>query len=280
MKKINFVIAAFNEENRISEVVSSIMAFADQVVIMDPGITDQTIERAREIFPVKVCKVSYDMFDIVSRLNSAFSLLQKNTKSEWVFYLNCSERFTDALGDRLIDLINARDDLVGVDVYRQSYSLGVKTHSQRLFYVVKHLFKRKNNYRLFRISAWDSAASRMHCEFPIVEAKRSQATWLLPIKDRVLRHFRDGNLVDFEKKHSAYSDKDAIERIGRGERPSLLKMILNPLMIMLAFSPTLLGDRRAFIVAAYHAFYKFQVQAKMYMLIFEGQSDSVKKGGS
>ena len=46
MIKINFIIPAYNEEDRIKDVIFSIKNFSDQIILLDPGSSDKTIEYA------------------------------------------------------------------------------------------------------------------------------------------------------------------------------------------------------------------------------------------
>lgn len=266
MKKINFLISAFNEENRIREVISSIKKFADQIVILDPGSTDNTLNYALEEYPIKSCLVTQNFFDVVSRYRAGFSVIREFTDNDWVIVLNCSEKFTDELGNELLRLINNNKELSGVQIYRQSYTFNVRTHNQKLLYFFRGLFKLKNSFRLFRFSDWDESGAMMHSECPVKKKKLGDTTWLLPLEKFSLKHFRAGTLNSFENKHQTYSDYEAKEMYARGIRTNLLKMLLKPLAIAIYFLPTIIYDRKAFIVSIYHAFYKFQVESKLYLL--------------
>lgn len=266
MKKINFIIAALNEESRIADVIISIKDFADQIVIMDSGSTDDTVEIAKKLYPVKVCSVTSDFFDIAGRFSVVFPELVKSSSSDWVMYLNCSEYFNKNIGAVLIEKINSDNRLCAIDMYRQSFTFGVPTHTQKFLYVFRHLFSLKNNYRLFKMHAFDSKASRMHTDFPIRKIPDEKSTFLMPFGNCFLRHERAGELRDFDIKHSIYSENEATERYERGIKPNLFRMLIMPLIIILYFLPSLFTNRKAFIVAMYHAFHRFQVESKLYML--------------
>jgi glycosyltransferase involved in cell wall biosynthesis len=266
VKKINFLISAFNEEDRIKDVILSIKDFADQIIILDPGSTDNTLKYALEEYPIKSCLVTQNFFDIVNRYSAGFKIIKEFTDNDWVFVLNCSEIFTDDLGGELLRLINSDQDLSGVQMYRQSFTFNVKTHSNKILYFFRGIFRLKNSFRLFKFSDWDATAATMHSECPVKKEKLRDTTWLLPLEKLSLRHIRSGTLKSFEDKHQIYSDYEAREMFERGIRTNLLKMVLKPLAIAIYFSPSIVYDRKAFIVSIYHAFYKFQVESKLYML--------------
>jgi glycosyltransferase involved in cell wall biosynthesis len=266
MIKINFIIAAYNEEDRIEDVIHSIKNFSDQIILLDPGSSDKTIEYAKKSYPVQVCPVEQDMFNIESRMGSALKIIKNHSKSEWIFMMNCGERFTDELGVKLLSLINSDLSICGVSVYRQSYTFGVKTHNTKIFYVFRNLFKTSNNYRLLKYSAWDVGRSHMHAEFPILLDYLSKTTWLRPLDRLSLRHYRLGELGDFEIKHALYSTNEADELRIKKRKASVWSMCTKPLLVFLYFFPYVFVSRKAFIVGMYHAFYKFQVEAKLYIM--------------
>jgi hypothetical protein len=266
MKKINFIIAAFNEEIRITDVILSIKDFADQIVIMDPGSTDNTIINAKKIYPVIVCPVTNDFFDIAGRFSKVFPELIKKSSSEWVMYLNCSEYFNEQIGVALLKKINSDSKLCAIDMYRQSFTFGVPTHTQKILYIFRHLFSIKNNFRLFKIHAFDAGNSRMHTDFPIIKMPFEKTTFLMPFGKLFLSHRRAGELKDFDLKHSIYSDYEAMQKYNKGIKPNIFRMILIPIIIVLYFMPSLIVSRKSFIVAIYHAFHRFQVESKLYML--------------
>ncbi|HIE73332.1 MAG TPA: glycosyltransferase [Flavobacteriales bacterium] len=266
MIKINFIIAAYNEEDRIEGVINSIKKFADQIVILDPGSSDRTVEFATKSYPIQVCLVEKDMFNIESRISSALKIIKSHSTSEWIFMMNCGEKFTDELGVKLLSVINSELDLYGVSIYRQSYTFGIKTHNQKLFYIFRSFFKTNNNYRLLKYSAWDIEKSRMHAEFPIASDYLSSTIWLRPFDNLSLKHYRFGSLSDFEKKHSLYSTNEANDLYMKGRKTNVLRMCIKPLLVFIYFSPSIFVSRKAFIVGMYHVFYKFQVEAKLYMM--------------
>jgi len=265
MTKINFIIAAYNEEDRIKGVIDSIHEFSDKIIVLDPGSSDKTVEFAKSYPKVCICPVGKDMFDINGRINSALRIIKERSSSEWIFMMNCGERFTKTLGKELVRLINLSPDLCGVSVYRQSYTFDVKTHNQKAFYILQSFFKTKNNYRLIKYPAWDVEKSRMHSEFPVLLNCLNKTIWLKPLDALSLKHYRLGNLDDFEKKHSQYSTNEANEFLMQGRKSSVFRMCVKPLVVFLYFFPSILTSRKAFVVGMYHAFYKFQVEAKLYL---------------
>ena len=59
MNKISATILAYNEEKRISACLASLRGVADEIIVVDSGSTDRTVE----ICKAEGCKVSTRKFD-------------------------------------------------------------------------------------------------------------------------------------------------------------------------------------------------------------------------
>jgi len=266
-KKINFVVTAFNEESRIISVLNSIQPFASKIIVLDAGSTDNTVSIIHSHSSDVIVKLVENPYNFKSRINSAREFISDD--NDWVMVISCSEFLPSSLGFLLLDKINSSKKLVGVDFYRQSYTFGVPTHSKKFHYLIT-MFCRTKNYRLFRLSFWNSTHSRMHVESPVNLPSSRTVLSLLPKKQFSLIHTRSGSLNDIESKHSLYSSREAIEMLSNTKKPSLLKGLFVFLIVFLYFLPTIFYNKKAFIAGFYHAFYKFQVQAKAFL---HSQSD-------
>ena len=59
-KKIRIVVTVFNEEETIKELLDVLVGFRAEVIIVDGGSTDKTIEMCREYKNVKVISGKYN----------------------------------------------------------------------------------------------------------------------------------------------------------------------------------------------------------------------------
>ncbi len=266
-KKIIFIIAALNEEDRIVSTIKSIKAFAQSIVVLDPGSTDETILRAKSEYDIKTVRVTSDMFDVRGRMAAVRNSFLFDISDEWIFPMNSSERFTEELGEILLKIINNNSSLAAVCIYRQSYTFNAMTHNRSLLYIYRSIFKRQS-VRMFRMSAWDEIGSRIHNEFPIKKEFSNLVSWIYPKKNRVLIHNRDGHLIDFELKHMSYSTQEAQELNDKGIKPNLYFFIIFVLPSLFYFPFHFFISKKSGIVGVYHIFYKFQVWAKLAELNF------------
>lgn len=265
MNKLVVLIGAFNEEKRISDVIDHFKKFADHLCIIDPGSTDNTIDIAK-IKNCHVIKVDKDFFDFKGRIIKAGNFLIENNiceESDYFIYVNCSEFFSSKLQETIRNYIEKNPP--AISIYRQSFTFDEKTHSRNMMFYLDMLLKKKNYFRVFQFSSFDESKSFIHREFTIHDELIKKSIYI-PISEGYIKHYRDGELDDFEKKHQIYSTKEAKELYKKNIRPTFFRMFIIPLLIFLYFLPKSLLSKKKLIVHLYHAFYKFQVQAKLLML--------------
>lgn len=101
MAKIAVVILTFNEEKNIAECIRS-AAFADEVLLIDSGSTDETLAIARTL-GTRV--VRHPMTGFADQRNFAL----KETAADWIFYLDADERLTPDAGEAIRRLAEGAD---------------------------------------------------------------------------------------------------------------------------------------------------------------------------
>ena len=93
---ISVLILTLNEEMNIGGCLDAV-AWADDVLVLDSGSTDQTVDIARE----KGARVMHrDFDDFASQRN--YGLQEGNLQNEWVLHLDADERVTPALHQELL----------------------------------------------------------------------------------------------------------------------------------------------------------------------------------
>ncbi|HIF35821.1 MAG TPA: glycosyltransferase family 2 protein, partial [Candidatus Thioglobus sp.] len=94
MNKLSVVIITKNEEKFIASAVESAI-FADEVLVVDSGSTDNTCNIAKGI-GARV--VQQDWLGFGAQKNKAVEL----AKNDWVFVLDADERFTSELQSEVL----------------------------------------------------------------------------------------------------------------------------------------------------------------------------------
>ncbi|MDO8619188.1 MAG: glycosyltransferase family 2 protein [Candidatus Daviesbacteria bacterium] len=103
MTKISVVLAVFNEENNLEDCLDSVRDLTDEIVIVDGGSTDNTVEIARK-FNAKIIQTDNPP---IFHINKQKAIDAANT--EWILQLDADERLTPVLVDeikRVIDMSN------------------------------------------------------------------------------------------------------------------------------------------------------------------------------
>lgn len=116
MEKISAVIITKNEADNIGRCLDS-LHWADEIVVVDSGSTDNTMEICRD-YGAKVIETEWRGFGKTKQLavNSA--------KYDWVFSIDADEEVTPKLADRLKSIRKAGPHASGYRIKRNSFYLG------------------------------------------------------------------------------------------------------------------------------------------------------------
>lgn len=104
--RIAVLILTKNEEKNIVDCISSV-SFADEILVIDSGSTDQTQLYARKA-GAEVFIHPMDEHGFAGQRNFALT----KTKSDWVFYLDADERVSEALAYEIKAVICREADAV------------------------------------------------------------------------------------------------------------------------------------------------------------------------
>lgn len=111
--KVSVVVITKNEEDNIAECLKS-ASWADEVIVLDDGSTDQTVAIARK----HTDKVFSRKMDIEGRhRNYAYSL----AKNDWVLSLDADERITPELAEEITALLKG-------ELKDKAYTIPIKSY--------------------------------------------------------------------------------------------------------------------------------------------------------
>jgi hypothetical protein len=120
--KISFIVPTYNEATRIGAVLEHATRWADEVVIMDKGSTDGTLELCRKFGD----KVAIQSIPYSERGHEKLSDIPKLVQNDWVFLGTCSEVPTKKLIEACREILDAREaELDLVYVPRRMYAFGL-----------------------------------------------------------------------------------------------------------------------------------------------------------
>ena len=115
---ISVLIISKNDGDVIGDCIKSVKDLADEVIVVDGGSQDKTIEIS-EKFGAKVVKNAFRNF--ADQRNLALSL----AKNEWIFYIDSDERATPEFIESIkIKIESADDNIGGFYIKRKTFYLG------------------------------------------------------------------------------------------------------------------------------------------------------------
>lgn len=101
--KLSVVLAVYNEEKNLRECLNSIKDIADEIVIVDGGSVDKTVEIAKEFNSKVIITSNPPIFHI----NKQKAL--EEAKGDWILQLDADERITKPLASEIVKVINMND---------------------------------------------------------------------------------------------------------------------------------------------------------------------------
>lgn len=241
MIKASVYIICQNEEQHIRRVCESIKDF-DELIIVDSGSSDKTLEIAKEY----TSKIFHkDWLGFAAQKEYAKELCS----NEWVLNLDADEELTEELKNEIKTVID-ENKIDGLDIKISSKYLGKFNHSSCKF---------NRRVRFFRKSSGYYPEKLVH-ESIIIDGSINKASGFIYDYGTI-------NLKTHLDKINSYSSLRADEKFNKGKKPSLLKLLL---VFPLAFIKSyflkrgFLNGIRGFIAAINNSFYAFLKEAKLF----------------
>jgi glycosyltransferase involved in cell wall biosynthesis len=134
---LSVVLAVYNEEENLGRCLASVKDIADEVIIVDGGSTDRTVEIAKKYGAVVISTTNPPIFHINKQkaLDAAHG--------EWILQLDADEAISKPLSKEIMDTISSGFVPNGYFIARHNYFLGnwLRKGGQYPDYVIR-LFRR------------------------------------------------------------------------------------------------------------------------------------------
>jgi len=202
--KLSAGILTFNSQKYLPQVLESLKGVADEVVVLDSGSTDKTLEIA-EKFGAKIFKREFDNF--VNQKNHLLSLCT----GDWILFVDSDEVLSPELRE---EILKVKEGLYPFD----GFYLNVLT--SYLGRWIKHAWYPDWHLRL---------AKREKCRWVGSEVHES-----LKVEGRVgylkgdLLHYSYSSVSEHLSKIDRYSTLYAKGALKRGKKFSLFKLLTSP----------------------------------------------------
>jgi len=187
--RLSAIVISKNEETRIKDCLDS-LSFCDEVVVVDTGSTDKTVEIAKK---AKANVFSLQSHDFAQMRN--FGL--KKAKGDWVLYVDADERVTKELAENIKAHIEDNGKFVAFKIKRKNFYYG--NHEWPAIENIERLFYKKS------LKEW---YGELH-ESPLIEGEVGELSGYL-------LHYSHRNLSEMVKKTLEWSKIEAQLRFESG----------------------------------------------------------------
>ena len=113
MPRVSVIIIALNQEDNIVPCLETVR-WADDIVIVDSGSEDRTLERARD-FTDRIFTISWPGF------GAAKNYALDQARGDWIFSLDTDERVSEALREEILAAVRTDGQFAGYKVPRKNY---------------------------------------------------------------------------------------------------------------------------------------------------------------
>ncbi|MEW6378887.1 MAG: glycosyltransferase family 2 protein [bacterium] len=243
MPKISATIICLNEERNIQRCLEN-LDFVDEIVVVDSGSTDRTLEICRKFTD----RVLYNPWPgHVQQKNFALD----QAKHEWILSLDADEVVTPRLKESILHAL--QNDQGKYDGYR------VNRHVFYLGRWINHCWYPEYKIRLFKKSKGRWAGKNPHDTVNLDGKYRDL--------DGDLEHYTYRNISHHLRTIDSFSSIGAQGKFEEGKAPRLSSLILNPLFRFLKLYVVkrgFLDGMPGFIIAVLGSYYCFLKYAKLW----------------
>lgn len=250
-QKISVTVITLNEENEIGECLESV-AWADEIVVVDSGSSDRTIEIAKK-FTDKV--VYHEWPGYAAQKNWAVDL----ATHRWILSLDADERVSRELREEIERLLLSSAPFAGYRIPRKNFFLGrwIRHGGWHPDYVL----------RLFRRDSGRFAARKVH-ESVAVQGE-------IGMLQSPLEHYTYRSMADYYQRMDRYSTLAAEEMFEKGMSANVIDLLLRPSATFLKMFLLRQGFRDGmdgFLLSRLYSIYTFSKYAKLYKMRGRGKA--------
>ncbi|MCI5064593.1 glycosyltransferase [bacterium] len=244
-----FVICK-NEELNIGRCLSSI-SFADEIILVDSGSTDRTLEIARQYPKVKVITRDWPGH----REQKQYALEQ--CQHRWVLNLDADEELSSELKGQILRVLE--DDFVGKKTAEGFFVCRVVYYLNRWW--DKGGWHPEHRLRFFQRECAEWGGLNPH--------EKAQVSGQVKKLSGYLYHYTFGSITEFIETQNSFSLQSAKAMHRQGIRSTVGKMIVRPIFRFFKFYFLKSGyreGRHGFIQAVLESIYTFLKYAKLWEL--------------
>ncbi len=243
---LSVTIITLDEEKDLPKCLESVKDLADEIVVVDSGSTDKTVEIARK-FAAEVFVRKFDNYS--NQKNFAANM----AKGDWILSVDADEEIEPALANEIkLKLRDIKNGINGFSIPRKNIILG----------------------KFIRYTRWQPELDRH-----IWLWKKDAGKWVNEVHEEVLVegkveklknakiHKQYKSVEEFFQMMVRYSQFDAEERVGKGIHFSYLRLFFDPIynfLVRYFYRLGFLDGWRGFVLSYLMAVYHLIVWVKIW----------------
>ena len=242
--KVSVTVITLNEEKDISKCLQSVKDFADEIVVVDSGSTDKTVEIAKS-FGASVFERKFDNFQ--SQKNYA----AEKAAGDWIFSIDADEEVSPELSVEIRKAVES-GKFEAYSIPRRNIIFG----------------------KFIRHTRWDPELDRH-----IWLWKKEAGKWEGDVHEEVAVNGTVGKLTgakihqqyetvaEFFEMMNRYSELESKQKIANGQKFSLFRMFFDPFYnfsVRFFYRLGFLDGWRGFVLSYFMGIYHFNVWIKIW----------------
>lgn len=200
--KLSLCLAVFNEEKNIHYPLDSAYDFVDEVIIVDGGSTDKTVEIAKSYG--KKVKVITSPNPPMFHINKQKAIVA--AKGDWIIQLDADEALTPEQKGEIKEIINSRDSVEAYNMPRRNW------------FLTRFLMK-GGQYPDYTIRLYKNGAARFPCK-DVHENVEINGT--VGFMKNPLLHYADPEFSRYLKRWDRYTTLE-VEKMPKGANLSFFR---------------------------------------------------------
>jgi len=209
---ISVFIITKNEEDRIAMVIKAVQIFANEIIVIDSGSIDRTVEISKSLG----ANVFFNEWNGYGQQKIYGENLCKN---DWILNIDADEEVSSELKDEIINLakIGFEPDIGGYKIkIVNKFRFEKKPHKYAYYYNQLRLYNK--NYAGFKDSTVHDSVVIKDKNIKIGQLKN------------IIYHQSFRNFSHWIEKINYYSSMQAEDSFKKGKKPSEMKILLSPFL--------------------------------------------------
>lgn len=242
---LSVAIISFNGEGKIEKVMESIHEWVDEIVVVDSGSTDNTVDILKKYSNARVFYEEWKGEGI------QYQRVVEKCKNEWILLLDQDEVVTVELKNEIENLLKEgpKYNIYNIRLINNVFGEFLKYDKK---FIKNILFKKE-------IAHFGDARIHAYCKTKEKHGKLKGT----------IEHYTYLNIEEYFRKFNIYTTEGALGRFQKGKKANIFNLVLSPFFKFVnryIFKFGFLDGKVGFAFSLLSAFYSFVIYLKLWEL--------------